>query len=261
MQRPISPEPSRRANENKSPGSCLPQWNPDTEMNYLFQPVIPALPVAAHDDLFPVRRIWCVGRNYAEHAIEMGADARREPPFFFAKPADAVVPGGGAVAYPPRTSDLQHEVELVVAIGRGGTDIPATAALEHVFAYAVGLDLTRRDLQAAAKRKGHPWEMGKAFDQSAPVSTLAAAAIIGHPARGVIRLAVNGVERQRGDIAAMIWLVPEIIANLSSQVALAPGDLIFTGTPAGVGPLVAGDRVEAAVESVGELFVSIVGGR
>ena len=225
---------------------------------YLFEPVIPALPIAGHDALFPVRRIWCVGRNYADHAREMGADPQREPPFYFAKPADALVPGGGALAYPPRTDDLQHEVELVVALGCGGANIAPEAALEHIFGYAVGLDLTRRDLQAGAKQKGQPWEMGKAFDRSAPISVLQPAAIVGHPRRGAIRLAVNGVERQRADLADMIWTVPEIVANLSALIAMAPGDLIFTGTPAGVGALAAGDRVDASIVGVGELVVSIV---
>lgn len=225
---------------------------------FAFETDRPCVAIDGSDRRFPVRRIWCVGRNYADHAREMGADPLREPPFFFAKPGDAIVPGGGPVAYPPRTRKLQHEVELVVAIGRGGTDIAVASAPLHVFGYAVGIDLTRRDLQAAARDKGQPWEMGKAFDQSAPISALRAAALIGHPRRGSIRLAVAGVERQHGDLADMIWSVAEVVANLSTYVALAPGDLIFTGTPAGVGTLVVGDTVDCAIDGVGELAVTIV---
>ncbi len=226
--------------------------------DYLFEPAIVGLPIAGSPQLFPARRLWCVGRNYADHAREMGADPQREAPFFFAKPADALVPGGGALPYPPGTADFQHEVELVVAIGRGGTAIPPDAADSHVFGYAVGIDLTRRDLQLAAKRKGLPWEMGKAFDRSAPVSPLVPAQAIGHPRRGILSLAVNGQQRQRGDLADMILGVPLLIAELSRWVALAPGDLIFTGTPAGVGPLVVGDRVSASIEGVGEVGIEIV---
>jgi fumarylpyruvate hydrolase len=221
---------------------------------------IPSVPIVGRDVRFPVRRIWCVGRNYADHAREMGADPEREPPFFFAKPADAVVPGGGSVPYPPHTHKLQHEVELVVAIGKPGTNLAPGTALDHVFGYGVGVDLTRRDLQHAARDKGHPWEMGKAFDHAAPLSALHPIADVGHPACGAIHLAVNGVERQRGDLADMIWAVPEILANLSSYVALAPGDLIFTGTPAGVGTLLIGDRVECGIAGVGALDFSLVGG-
>jgi fumarylpyruvate hydrolase len=218
---------------------------------------IPAVSIAGRDVCFPVRRIWCVGRNYADHAREMGADPEREPPFFFSKPADAIVPGGGSVPYPPRTEKLQHEVELVVAIGKPGAHILPEAALEHVFAYGLGVDLTRRDLQQVLREKGHPWEMSKAFDYSAPVSVLRPASELGHPARGAIRLAVNGVERQSGDLADMIWPVPDIVANLSTYVALAPGDLIFTGTPAGVGTLVIGDRVACSISGVGTLDFDI----
>jgi fumarylpyruvate hydrolase len=226
--------------------------------DYLFEPMVMALPISGSSLLFPVRRLWCVGRNYADHAREMGADPQREAPFFFAKPADALVPGGGPVPYPPGTADLQHEVELVAAIGRSGAAIARDRAGDHVFGYAVGIDLTRRDVQAAARRKGQPWEMGKAFDRSAPISPLAPATAVGHPRRGMLRLAVNGVERQRGDLADMILPVPDLIAELSRWVAMAPGDLIFTGTPAGVGPLAVGDRVSAAIEGVGELQIVIV---
>lgn len=215
------------------------------------------VPVQGHSTGFPVRRIYCVGRNYADHAREMGGDPNREPPFFFGKPWDAAVPGGGVIAYPPATADLHHEVELVVALAQGGRDIPVEGALERVFGYAVGLDLTRRDLQARAKEKGQPWEMAKGFDQSAPLSALAPAAQIGHPASGSIWLSVNGAERQRGDLDQMTWSVAEIIAHLSRFVALAPGDLIFTGTPAGVGSLQKGDRVRCGIEGVGELEISL----
>ena len=199
-----------------------------------------------------------MGRNYADHAREMGGDPSREPPFFFGKPQDAVVPGGGAIAYPPATSNLHYEVELVVALGGGGRDIPAHEALACVYGYAVGIDLTRRDLQARLKDKGQPWEMAKGFDQSAPISALVPAARLGHPASGAIWLSVNGVERQRGDLGQMTWNVAEVIAHLSTYVALAPGDLIFTGTPSGVGAIVRGDRVRCGIEGIGELEIALV---
>jgi fumarylpyruvate hydrolase len=217
---------------------------------------LPTVPVAGADALFPVRRIYCVGRNYAEHAREMGGNPEREPPFFFMKPADAILTGG-RMDYPPKTADLQHEVELVVALSRGGRDIPAAAALDCVFGYAVGLDMTRRDLQGELKAKGRSWEMGKAFDQSAPVSAVAPAERIGHPRRGAITLTVNSQSRQHGDLSDMIWPVAEIIANLSGYVTLLPGDLIFTGTPAGVGSVARGDRLEGRIEGVGSLSVTI----
>lgn len=226
-------------------------------MTYLFPPAPQvAVPVVGSDALFPVRRVYCVGRNYAEHAAEMGAD-RREPPFFFSKPADALVPGGGDLPYPPATANLQHEVELVVALQRGGADIAAADALDCVFGYAVGIDLTRRDLQTRAKEKGHPWDMGKGFDHSAPLSALRPAAQIGHPVAGAISLRVNGQTRQRGDLAQMTWPVAEVIAHLSRMVELAPGDLIFTGTPAGVSTVVRGDLIECAVDAVGELSITL----
>jgi fumarylpyruvate hydrolase len=218
--------------------------------------VTPSLAVEGSEDRFPVRRIWCVGRNYADHAREMGSDPDKEPPFFFAKPADAVVEDGATIPYPPKTGNLHHEIELVVAIGRGGRDIPAAGALEHVFGYGVGVDLTRRDLQNAAKAIGRPWEMGKAFDRSAPCSALRPAAEV-TPDRGAIAIRVNGETRQSGDISQMIWSVAEVVATLSSFVELAPGDLIYTGTPEGVGPLKPGDRVEGEVEGVGALRFSI----
>lgn len=221
-------------------------------------PAVPVVPIRDSAAVFPVRRIYCVGRNYADHVREMGGDPGRQPPFFFGKPRDAAVPGGGDIPYPPCTSNLHHEVELVVALGRGGRDIPAGEALGHVYGYAVGIDLTRRDLQARAKELGQPWETAKGFDQSAPVGPITPAAACGHPVAGAIWLSVNGVERQRGDLAEMIWQVPEVIAHLSTFMALAPGDLIYTGTPSGVGALVAGDRVRCGIAGLGELEIAIV---
>ena len=233
-------------------------------MQYVFPPPpIPCVPVAGGDAVFPVRRIFCVGRNYADHAREMGATEQadgREPPFFFMKPADALVSGTGElpVAYPPLTANLHHEIELVVALQHGGADIPVDVALACVFGYAAGLDLTRRDIQGRAKEKGHPWDMGKGFDQSAVAGVLQPVAACGHPDRGRIWLAVNGQVRQDGHLSAMSWTVAEVIANLSTFVRLAPGDLIYTGTPSGVGPLARGDLVEAGIDGVGGLTVRIV---
>ncbi|MBN8439614.1 MAG: fumarylacetoacetate hydrolase family protein [Candidatus Accumulibacter sp.] len=227
-------------------------------MSYVFPPAPRvSVPVTGGSALFPVRRIYCVGRNYADHAAEMGADTR-EPPFFFSKPADALVPGGGDIAYPPATSNLQHEVELVVALRDGGADILPERALEYVYGYAVGLDLTRRDLQQLAKDKGHPWDMGKGFDQSAPIGAIHPLAALDHPTRGSIWLKVNGQLRQHGDLEQMSWKVAEVIARLSGYVALAAGDLIFTGTPAGVSTVVRGDVLEAGIAGVGELTIRLV---
>ena len=206
---------------------------------------------------FPVRRVYCVGRNYAEHIREMGNDVR-DPPFFFAKPADAVVINGEATPYPPETEDFHHEIELVVAIGRDGKDITQAEALGYVFGYAAGLDMTRRDLQAVAKKAGRPWEMAKGFDCSAPVGTLVRADEIGHPATGAISFSVNGKERQRGDLADQIWSVPETIAYLSRFVQLRAGDLIMTGTPAGVSAVVRGDVLEGEIAGVGSVRTEIV---
>lgn len=213
------------------------------------------IPVAG-GGLFPVRRVFCVGRNYAEHAIEMGGDTR-EPPFFFTKPNDAVVSGGKDIPYPSRTSDLHHEIELVVAIGTGGADIAAADAASHIFGYAVGIDLTRRDLQAAAKKTGRPWDMAKGFDFSAPIGDIAPVSAIGHPADGAITLEVNGVERQRGRLADMVWTVNDVLADLSRYVTLAPGDIIMTGTPAGVAAVVRGDLLEGRIEGVGTVTARI----
>lgn len=227
-------------------------------MSYVFPPAARvSVPVATSDLLFPVRRVYCVGQNYADHAAEMGADGR-QPPFFFSKPADALVPGGGEVHYPPATDKLQHEVELVVALARGGAAISPARALEHVFGYAVGIDLTRRDLQLAAKAKGHPWDLSKGFDQSAPITAIQPLASVGHPERGAIWLKVNGELRQSGALEQMSWKVAEVIANLSTYVELAPGDLIFTGTPAGVSTICRGDLLQAGVAGVGELAVRLV---
>jgi len=215
----------------------------------------PALPVVESNQTFPVGRIYCVGRNYAEHAREMGHDPEREPPFFFMKPADAIVQNGATLPYPQATKDLHHEIEMVVAIGRDGADIPVAQALDHVFGYGVGLDMTRRDLQGEAKKMGRPWEMGKAFDNSAPCTALKTAAMVGHPAKGAIWLKVNGAVKQKGDLSEMIWNVPEVISYLSRLITLRAGDLIMSGTPAGVGPVKAGDKLEGHVDGVGDLTV------
>ena len=223
-------------------------------MSHAFD-LVPALVEVSDGSRFPVRRIFCVGKNYADHAREMGGDPEREPPFFFSKPADAVIAGNAEIPFPPRTANLHHEIELVVAIGKGGSDIPVETALEHVFGYAVGNDLTRRDLQAEAKADGRPWDMAKGFDNSAVVSPLRPVGEVGHPGRARIWLSVNGALRQDGDIAEMIWPVPAIIAELSTYVELAPGDLILTGTPAGVGRIERGDRIEGGIDGIGELGV------
>lgn len=225
---------------NKSPDS--------NDKRYVFRATeIPSVPIKDSEDWFPVRRIFCVGRNYAEHAKEMGADPSREAPFFFTKPADAIVIQNQDVRYPGATSNLHHEVEMVVAMGKGGKDISTNDALEHVFGYAVGNDLTRRDLQAVAKKNGRPWDTAKGFDQSAPISSITPADMCGHINQGEISLTVNGELRQIGDLSDMIWTVEEIISALSALFTLEPGDLIFTGTPAGVSALVANDRVEAKI--------------
>src|SRR5690349_1887806 len=218
-------------------------------------PAIATVPVVGGDP-FPVHRIYCVGRNYAEHAREMGHDPDREPPFFFMKPADAIVESGSTIPYPQVTKDLHHEIEMVVAIGRGGADIPVERALDHVFGYAVGLDMTRRDVQGEAKKMGRPWEMGKAFDNSAPCTALKTVAMVGHPAKGAIWLMVNGAVKQKGDLSEMIWNVPEMIAYLSKLITLRAGDIIMSGTPAGVGPVKAGDKLEGHVDGVGDLTVT-----
>lgn len=220
------------------------------------EPKTTSVPVARNDARFPVRRLYCVGRNYAAHAREMGHDPDREPPFFFSKPADALVESGRTLTFPTMTDDLHHEIELVVAIGVGGSDIPVARALDHVYGYAVGLDMTKRDLQAEAKKLGRPWDLSKGFDESAPCGPIRPASEIGHPDRGIIRLEVNGEERQTGDLSQQIWSVPEVISHLSRYVRLEAGDLIMTGTPAGVTKVSPGDQLVGTVEGVGEVRVT-----
>ena len=221
-------------------------------------PEIQSLPVQGETRRFPVARVYCVGRNYAEHAREMGHNPDAEPPFFFMKPATALVSDGGDFPYPGISTDVHHEVEFVVAIGKGGADIAEADALSHVYGYAVGLDMTRRDLQAQAKKAGRPWEVAKAFDQSAPCGPIVPAATLGHPATGAITLTVNGETRQAGDLSDLIWNVPATIAYLSTLFELRAGDLIFTGTPSGVAAVQRGDKLVASVASVGELKVTVV---
>ncbi len=228
-------------------------------------PATVGVPVNGTGDLFPVRRIFCVGRNYAAHAREMGHDPDREPhdperedPFFFMKPADAIVANNSEVPYPPMTKDYQHEIELVVALKSGGSNIAVEKALDCVFGYAVGLDMTRRDLQNQAKDMGRPWDMGKGFDQSAPIGEIFPAAKIGHPSKGTIQLDVNGKTRQKSDLNALIWSVPETISYLSGLVALAAGDLIYTGTPDGVAAVVKGDTLAGFVDSCGTVTCTLV---
>ncbi len=217
----------------------------------------PTLPVAGEAGLYPVRRVYCVGRNYAEHAREMGHDPEREPPFFFQKNPDNLTVDG-IFPYPPLSQDVQHEIELVVALKEGGSDIPVERALACVYGYAVGIDMTRRDLQAEAKKMGRPWDTGKAFERSAPCSPIRPAGRVGHPERGRVWLDVNGATRQEGDLDQQIWKVPEVIAYLSTLFTLAPGDLIMTGTPAGVGPVARGDVLKGGVEGVGAVEVRVV---
>ena len=219
---------------------------------------VPSLPVAGSDLRFAVGRIYCVGRNYADHAREMGHDPTREPPFFFMKAASSLVPNNATLAFPMATKDVHHEIELVVAIGKGGKNIPVEQALAHVWGYGVGLDMTRRDLQGEAKKMGRPWEMGKSFDESAPCTALKPVAEIGHPAKGAIWVKVNGQIKQQGDLSQQIWNVQEQIAYLSNLITLQPGDLIFTGTPAGVGPVIPGDTLEGHIDGVGNLVIRYV---
>jgi fumarylpyruvate hydrolase len=219
-------------------------------------PPQPTLAVAGSSKVFPVRRVWCVGRNYLEHIREMGQD-EREPPFFFAKPADALVPDGSTIPYPSLTKDLHFEVELVAALKSGGRNIPVAKANDCIWGYAVGIDLTRRDLQIASRELKRPWEVGKYFDNSAPCGPLKPASEVGHPTKGRIRLSVSGTVKQDGDLSQMIWNVPETISKLSEMVELKAGDVIFTGTPSGVGKTVAGDKLECEIEGVGTLTVTL----
>jgi fumarylpyruvate hydrolase len=220
-------------------------------------PPHPAVAVAGESRRFPVRRIFCVALNYADHAREMGKDPGAEPPFFFTKPADAVVADGAAIPFPTLTDDLHHEIELVAALKSGGENIDPARALDCVYGYAAGIDLTRRDLQSAARKAGRPWDMSKGFDNSAPIGVIRKAAEIGHPASGRIALSVNGAIRQQGDLSDMIWSLPQIIAALSTNVALAAGDLIFTGTPSGVGAMRPGDAAEGEIAGVGSVRVTL----
>ena len=221
-------------------------------------PAQASLPVRGSDARFPVRRVYCVGRNYAAHAIEMGHDPDREDPFFFQKNPDNLLTDGADFPYPDKSSDVHHEIEMVVALHRGGANIGVDAALDCVWGYGVALDMTRRDLQGQCKKAGRPWEIGKAFDHSAPASALVPASEIGHPAEGAIWLEVNGEMRQQGDLNQLIWKVPEIIAYLSGLFTLAPGDVILSGTPSGVGPVARGDTLHGHVDGVGELSVKVI---
>jgi fumarylpyruvate hydrolase len=232
-------------------------------MNFVLDPA-PATSIPTTDDSgnFPVRRVYCVGRNYAAHVREMGFDPSREEPFFFCKPTDSVIfsaAGQAAqIAYPSQTSEYHFEIELVAAIGKAGRDIPVERANDHIWGYAVGLDMTRRDLQIAARNKGRPWELGKAFDDSAPISLLHPASKVGHPAAGEIWLQVDGQDRQRSDLAKLIWSVPEIVANLSTYFELRPGDLIFTGTPDGVGGVKRGETMRGGIDGLTDVEVKVV---
>lgn len=220
-------------------------------------PAQPTIAVDGTEDRLPVRRIFCVGRNYAAHAREMGKDPDRDPPFFFTKPADAVVDSGQTIPYPPETENFHYEAELVAVIGTGGRNIAEENALDHVWGYAIGNDLTRRDLQLKAREQGRPWDWGKAFDRSAVIGPVFSVSKLGHPAKGSISLSVNGEMKQDGDLAELIWSVPEIISILSHSIALAPGDLIMTGTPANVGPLVEGDTCVVSIDGMGSIQTSI----
>jgi fumarylpyruvate hydrolase len=230
----------------------------DLLMSFVFPPPhVASVAVHGTQDRFPVRRIFCVGRNYEAHAREMGRDPSREPPFFFLKPADVVMDDGAAVPYPPETQNFQHEIELVIAIGKGGSDISEAKALDHVFGYAVGIDLTRRDLQLKARDQGRPWDWGKGFDHSAPIAPIKRVSEVGHPEKGRIWLSINGQVKQDQDIADLIWNVREIISIASHSMMLMPGDLIMTGTPAGVSPLVIGDQVEGGIDGLGTITMTV----
>jgi fumarylpyruvate hydrolase len=227
-------------------------------MNYLFPPLIPSVLIADSDSALAVHRVYCVGKNYADHALEMGGDPSREPPCFFSKPADAVVHGREEIPFPGHTGKLHYEVELVVALGKGGSNVAVDDAADLILGYGVGIDLTRRDLQDDAKKAGRPWDVAKGFDNSAPLSAIHRVARTGILDRAEISLTVNGEIRQQGNIADMTWGVAEIIAELSTYFTLREGDLIFTGTPAGVGPLQVGDRVVATVEGIDQLAIRLV---
>jgi fumarylpyruvate hydrolase len=226
---------------------------------YIIEPAAPAsLPIRGSDERFPVRRVYCVGRNYAAHTIEMGGDPDRSVPFFFQKNPDNLVSDGAEFPYPDKSNDVHHEIEMIVALHKGGYNIPLETALEHVWGYGVGLDMTRRDLQADCKEARHPWEIGKAFDHSVPASELVPVSEAGHPTDGDIWLKINGEIRQQGDLNQMIWKVPEMITYLSGLFTLAPGDLILSGTPSGVGPVKRGDQLEGHIDGVGDLHCKVV---
>ena len=231
---------------------------PGTEITFAIPaPPTPSVAIHGSSARFPVRRIICVGRNYAAHAREMGRDPDREPPFFFFKPADTVVDDNSTVPYPPETKNFHYEIELIVAIGAGGIDVPVEKALDHVWGYGVGIDLTRRDLQLQAREQGRPWDWGKGFDRSAPMAPLRPASEVGHPSHGRIWLAVDGAVKQESDIAKLIWPVPDIIAICSRSIELKPGDIIMTGTPEGVGPVKAGETMTGGIDGLGEIRISI----
>jgi fumarylpyruvate hydrolase len=219
-------------------------------------PPVVALPIAGSDALFPLRRVYCIGRNYAAHAIEMGHDPDREDPFFFQKNPDNLDPSG-TFPYPPQSSDVHHEIEMLVALKSGGTNIAVEAALDHVFGYGLALDMTRRDLQGIAKKAGRPWEIGKAFERSAPCGPVHPVSKVGHPDEGRVALTVNGELRQEGDLNQMIWKVPEMISYLSEYFELAAGDVILSGTPSGVGPVSTGDTLVVAIDGLGEMTVTV----
>ena len=221
------------------------------------KPPVPTIPVAGTDAVFPVRRVYCIGRNYAAHAVEMGHDPDREPPFFFQKNPNNLDPSG-EFPYPPHSNDVHFEVEMTVALKSGGTNIPIENALEHVYGYGLSLDMTRRDLQGEAKKLGRPWEIGKAFERSGPVGPLHQVAAVGHLDHGRVALSVNGTLRQEGDLNQMIWKVPEMISYLSEYFELAAGDVIMSGTPAGVGPIQRGDVMIMSVDGLGSMEVKVV---
>jgi fumarylpyruvate hydrolase len=228
---------------------------------YVFPPEpIPAVPVRGGGS-YAVSRIFCVGRNYAAHAREMGSDPDREPPFYFTKAANALIMSGASIPYPPGTKNYHYEMELVIAIGKPVFQVPVDKAIDAVWGYTSGLDMTRRDLQIAAREIGRPWDLGKAFEDSAVISELIPASEIGHPSKGLIQLSVNGTRKQTGDLADLIWSVPEVVSHLSQYYHLVPGDLIYTGTPEGVGPVVAGDKIEGSIDGVGTISCTIVAGK
>lgn len=228
-------------------------------MGYVVAPAVQAsVEVRGTNERFPVHRIYCVGRNYADHAREMGGDPDREPPFFFMKPADAIVPSGASIPYPSRTTNFHHELELVIALGKGGHKIPIDRGLDHIYGYAVGNDLTRRDLQTAMRNAGRPWEVSKGFDRAAAIGAIRPVSAGGHVLKGRMYLKVNGEMRQDSELGQMIWSVPEIIAELSTFFELEAGDLVYTGTPAGVGALKPGDRIEAGIDGLDTLTTTII---